>query len=467
MKKIISLTSLLLAVLFVLTGCNVTGPSSTETTTAEPTTPAVTDPPAPTELVLAENGATEYKIIRAMRAGGNVIDAMQALRSKVKSFYGVDILPAEDFVKGYSTEEPYESDAPEILIGNTNRKESQEVLATLEKGEWRICVVGNKLVMIGYTDILTETAVNEFTQKQLQNNGTRFAVSSDLDITGKIEYTTVGDTDASLRVMTFNVLGKGAEYMTRIPYIIDIVEAYTPDVVCFQECPAAQHNSMISKLEGYKTATVKHSDSTATHVQTPIIYRTDKLKLLAEGVEWNDSRWPFTNTKSIAWAVFEQIESGQKFSVINVHGSLWAESYDPARMGEGKTHEQMRAEAVLWREDNVRQMNDRMKEIEKTYGEIPSIWTGDFNFNETSSAYQHTTEKYGMIAAEKAATVSKMSGASFHSNPGQAPDPKGKSIDHIFGNSKVIFRVHYICKSENEIKASDHCAVFADLKFAE
>ncbi len=466
MKKFISFLSLFLAVLFVLTGCTTSGPSdSTDATTTGATDPAVTDPPEPKELVLIENGATEYKVIRSMKAGNNVIDAMQNFRAKIKGFYSVDILPVEDFVKGYSTENPYESDDPEILIGNTNRKESQEVLATLEKGEWKICVVNNKLVMVGYTDILTEAAVNEFTQKQLQNNGARLALPADFELSGKIEYTAVGDTDASLRVMTFNVLC-GNDQSGRATVISDTITNYEPDIVCFQECDSGNHKNALTLLKKhkYKTALEKHP-GTSTYVYTPISYRTDRLELLDTGVEWNEKRWPYTNTKSIAWAVFRHLETGEVFSVVNVHGSLWANSYDPEKMGPGMTHAQLSAEAVLWREDNVRQMNEIMKRIEQTHGAIPCIWTGDFNFNENASAYKHTVENYGMFAAEKTATVSKMDGATFHGSVGQAPDAKGKSIDHIFGNDKVIFRVHYICKSETEIKASDHCAVFADLKF--
>ncbi len=470
MKKIISLTALALAVLFILTACT-SGPAAPGTVTTEPTdestSSAVTDPPAPTELVLLEGGASEYKIIRPMKTGNNVIDAMQALRTKLQSLYSTDVLPSEDFVKGYSTENPYETDDPEILIGNTNRKESQEVLATLENGEWRVCVVGNKLVMIGFTDTLTEVAVKEFTEDQVKNRGDKLAIPTDFELSGKIEYTPVGDSDANLRVMTFNVLANDTA-TGRASLISDTVGAYMPDVVCFQECNSTHHKNalMLLKKNNYKVATEKHP-GTSTYVYTPIVYRTDKLKLIESGVEWNEKRWPYTNTKSIAWAVFETLETQEVFSVINVHGSLWASSYDPERMGEGKTHAQMSAEAVLWREDNVRQMNEIMKRLEQTHGDIPCVWTGDFNFNETASAYKHTVENYGMSSAEKTATVSKMTGATFHSNPGQAPDANGKSIDHIFGNSKVAFRVHYICKSESEVRASDHCAVFADIKLAQ
>ncbi len=467
MKKITLSISVFLAVLFLLTGCTADGTASgTETSSTDVTEPVVSEP---SELLLAENGQTEYRIIRAMRAGNTVIEAMQKLRAEVLEMYSTDIRPSEDFVKGYSAENPYESDAPEIIIGNTNRKESQDVLKTLNKGEWKVCVIENKLIMIGYNDLLTEMAVEAFIDDRVNNKSEKLAIPADLELFGKAkyDYTPVGDTDASLRIMTFNVLGDDTS-VQRATLIAENVLNYDPDIVCLQECNSTQHKNALKKLKdaGYKIALEKHP-GTSTYIYTPIFYRPDRIKLLDTGVEWNEKRWPFTNTKSIAWAVFRHTETDEIFGVVNIHGSLWTTTYDPAKIGENKTYEQMRSEAVLWRQDNVRQMAARMEEIKKEYGDVPVLWAGDFNFKETEPAYSDAVNKYGMAAAEKTATVSKMTGATAHSTPGQAPSAGGKSIDHIFGNSRVIFRIHHICKAKAEIDASDHCAVYADVKFAE
>mgnify|MGYP003299386563 CR=1 FL=1 len=84
------------------------------------------------------------------------------MRKAVTDKYGVTLKPQDDWVKGLAKGETYTSEAPEILIGETNRPESVEVLASLQPGEYKVCVSGNKLVLIGTTDYLTGLAVQEF-----------------------------------------------------------------------------------------------------------------------------------------------------------------------------------------------------------------------------------------------------------------------------------------------------------------
>ncbi len=161
MKKITALILVLCMLLPTLLAC--TG-DETEETTATPveTTAEETTAPAPTGLTLVSQGVTDYVIVRPEASQSFIIDAMSDLRKAVEGKYGVSVKPQDDWVKGHPKGEAYISEAPEILIGGTNRKESIEVLATLQPGEYTVCVRGNKLVMIGTTDYLTGLAVGEF-----------------------------------------------------------------------------------------------------------------------------------------------------------------------------------------------------------------------------------------------------------------------------------------------------------------
>ncbi len=164
MKKI---TTLLLAVcmlLPLLAACTGTTPDEAETTEMSvDTTLEETTAPAPTELSLIAAGVSEYTIIRPSDCQSFIVDAMSDLRKTIEGKYGVNIKPKDDWVKDVKEGEAYISEAPEILIGETNRKESIEALATLQPGEYKICVSGNKLVLIGTTDYLTSLAVKAFT----------------------------------------------------------------------------------------------------------------------------------------------------------------------------------------------------------------------------------------------------------------------------------------------------------------
>ena len=168
---------------------------------------------------------------------------------------------------------------------------------------------------------------------------------------------------------------------------------YNPDIVSLQECNKEQHQNLVNQLvilRGYGIATEKHPNST-TYVYTPILYRKDKLELVEASAEWLDSRYTKTNTKSLAWAVFKNIKTEEKFGVVNIHGSLWSDSYV---LPDGKTHEEMHALASAeWKPDNIRQVQDRTKDIIEKHGDIAVLWTGDYNFDLTHDAYKKATEE--------------------------------------------------------------------------
>ena len=65
---------------------------------------------------------------------------------------------------------------------------------------------------------------------------------------------------------------------------------------------------------------------------------------------------------------------------------------------------------------------------------------------------------------EFSATEERDTGTRTTHKVGSAP-ASGSSIDHVFGNDKVTFRVHKICNTADDLKGSDHCPVYADVKF--
>ena len=163
MKKITALFLAIIMLLPALAACNGTEDEVTDTTPVE-TTVEETEAPAPTGILLVSGGVTSYVIVRPEECQSFITDAMSDMRKAIDEKYGVKIQPQDDWVKGHPKGEAYISEAPEILIGDTNRKESMEVLASLQPGEYTVCVRGNKLVLIGTTDYLTGLAVAEFTK---------------------------------------------------------------------------------------------------------------------------------------------------------------------------------------------------------------------------------------------------------------------------------------------------------------
>ena len=161
MKRITALFLTVLMLLPALVACN--KGEAEETTLPAETTVEETTAPAPSGLLLVSEGVSNYVIVRPTECQVFITDAMSELRATVKDKFGVTITPKDDWVKGLAKGEAYDSEELEILIGDTNRRESQEVLASLQPGEYAIRVVGDKLVLIGTTDYLTALAVEAFT----------------------------------------------------------------------------------------------------------------------------------------------------------------------------------------------------------------------------------------------------------------------------------------------------------------
>ncbi len=162
MKKITALILVLCMILPTLMAC--TNGAEDETTAPPPveTTLEETTAPVPSGLLLVTQGITDYVIVRPEQCQNFITEAMTDMRKAIEIKYGVSVKPQDDWVKGHPKGEAYISEAPEILIGDTNRKESMDVLASLQPGEYTARVSGNKLVLIGTTDYLTGLAVQEF-----------------------------------------------------------------------------------------------------------------------------------------------------------------------------------------------------------------------------------------------------------------------------------------------------------------
>ncbi|MBO5355146.1 MAG: hypothetical protein J6B09_03675 [Clostridia bacterium] len=61
-----------------------------------------------------------------------------------------------------TSEEETSSDKPEILVGQTSRKESSKVLNSIKGAGWAIRVMSNKIVIVGTTPYLTRVALTHF-----------------------------------------------------------------------------------------------------------------------------------------------------------------------------------------------------------------------------------------------------------------------------------------------------------------
>lgn len=180
------------------------------------------------------------------------------------------------------------------------------------------------------------------------------------------------------------------------------------------------------------------------------------LTLKEAGAEWLRDRYTGTNTKSLAWAVFEDKE-GAQFAVIDFHGAVCSNAY---KGYENYTRAQLNEQSSVWRTGNVKQVLEVRERICAKYGDIPLMVNGDCNFTSTSTQYKQITDS-GMYDAEFTARLGTVTGFKTYFDYG-TPIKTGPSIDHIFGVNGIDFVEHYIVRDKLVLTASDHCPVYVD-----
>lgn len=261
--------------------------------------------------------------------------------------------------------------------------------------------------------------------------------------------------ETALRVMTLNTYASNGDYGKRYPYMEALLKRYRPDIAGLQEVNDRVYRGVVAKLPKEYATAGETIDGTNDKSYTPIIYRKDKFKPIEVGVRFLRKRYEGTNTKTICFAVFERLDGGGRFGVVNLHGAIILESY--------KLEATNKVEGAEWRTDNAKQMLELADELREKYGDLPLVFTGDFNCNKSSEAYK-TIVGAGLSDAEFDADEVLITGIKTHHDVGVYPD-EGKSIDHIFYNEGLRATEHVILTEEFCLRATDHCPVYADFKF--
>ena len=141
MKKITLIIALVLA-LCMLVSCG---------TEAEKT-PDVTEPPKPEKIDLSS-----FSICAAAGMGEEVNNEITILRDALNRIYGIQMRVGDDFVL---PGEEIPEDTNEIVIGKTNRKESEALFAdNLKTLDYKITYNGKRLAISGATEEATANAI--------------------------------------------------------------------------------------------------------------------------------------------------------------------------------------------------------------------------------------------------------------------------------------------------------------------
>ena len=137
---------------------------------------------------------SEYNILYADAANGKKVtstyqEAMRVFAEKISNVAGKNI---SSFSESKSRSKASD---PEILIGLTSRAESQAALESIKGDGFTVQVIGNKIVLIGTTSLLTLAAVEFFENTYLQADANKTLTLHEKAMRANLEMITLADSE--------------------------------------------------------------------------------------------------------------------------------------------------------------------------------------------------------------------------------------------------------------------------------
>ena len=174
MNKIICLFLAIVTLSLCFIGCGGKTPTDPADTTAESTEPVVDTTEATTdsaedttpqpeekeELPIKLADLSKYEIIYPDKSPKALIESFSQVKPAIDDTFSVDITSRTDkYKKGV---QGFEKGEFEILLGATNRDESAEFIASLNRDNYGFAIINGKIVIAGRTDEGTEKAIKRF-----------------------------------------------------------------------------------------------------------------------------------------------------------------------------------------------------------------------------------------------------------------------------------------------------------------
>ncbi len=211
LKRIISLLLVLMTVV-ALVACSTPGtgsdtsdttPADADTTTSEPVKQAV-------EVVIAENSASGYTVVRPETCTDELKNAAVALRTQLNAALKTNIGILTDWHK--PTELVPES-AREIVVGLCDRPEAEQLMKGLREKDFIIAYANERIYIMGGCDEATTRGVEYFLEKYVDSATGRAAVMSDLSYTDLYNYPLGSVSIGGVSLMDYTIVYPNGDVM--------------------------------------------------------------------------------------------------------------------------------------------------------------------------------------------------------------------------------------------------------------
>lgn len=255
-----------------------------------------------------------------------------------------------------------------------------------------------------------------------------------------------------IKVMSYNLRvdfgGDGANnWELRRDLLAGQIGFYAPDFIGTQEGKYHQLEFIRACLPDYEYIGISRDNSKTDGEFSAIFYNAKRFKAIAGDTFWlsetpnqKSKGWDAALERVCTYGLFEETATGKQFYVFNTH-------FD--HIGE------------LARSNSAKLIVDKIKAVNTK--NLPVIFTGDFNSEPSSAAYQTITQ---FMDDTKTISKTKPFGPSGTFNGFKFHEPVTLLIDYIFvskGNVDVL--KHAVLSDSKDCSyPSDHLPVYAELR---
>jgi len=254
-----------------------------------------------------------------------------------------------------------------------------------------------------------------------------------------------------IAVMSYNIRvdfgGDGPNnWEFRRDFLAKQIQFYEPDFVGTQEGKAHQLQYIDSILTDYEFIGISRENSKTDGEFSAIFYNSKKFKLLNDATFWlsetpykQSKGWDAAYERICTYGLFEDVNSKKRFYIFNTH---------------------LDHVGVVARTNGAKLILEKMKAINTK--NLPVIFTGDFNSESDSEAYQLISN---MLDDSKRISQSKPFGPTGTFNAFEFNKPVTLLIDYIFTskNNIAVLRHAVLSDSKDCKYPSDHLPVYAEI----
>ena len=186
-----------------------------------------------------------------------------------------------------------------------------------------------------------------------------------------------------IKLVTFNVLCSdnkaGLTIADRAPLVKKTLDALDADVIGLQECSAnsRKYSSIIEGLEkqGYREVPVTGCSG---NLYTPVLYKADRLELVAGGYRLFTLNADTDGSKSLVWAVFRDRSTKETFAVISTHFTVYGSDTNPVELARvGNATELLEERVCPFSEDEVRRVQRKLIAAALKNTQCPTVLHAD------------------------------------------------------------------------------------------